>query len=209
MPRVMPVVSAIAVLLFASAPAGGQSTTLPTGTRVDVYSSPGVGKGRGTITGAPDASGRYKVRYDGCTPAFDERVDESLVKKAAPLPRSKMSSLVARWAVFTPSYPARVRKEKGILRKYRTGALPPPLRIRSDGRFVWYYDYGHTPVRGRWSTDARIPGAPRPYQLDGIVIHDPHGHPWKVYTGPSQGDHRVHITAQRFCSGVTDIGTRV
>lgn len=110
-------------------------TPFKVGTRVDVYYEPGKGKGRGKVIGAPDASGRYKIHFDGCGKNFDERVDHTLVVK------------------FTPSYPT--------------------------------------------------------YKLDGIIIRDSHGDPWKIYKRKAKGDRKAHMTAQRVCSGLTEIGTKV
>src|SRR5204862_2259714 len=130
------------------------------------------------------------------------------VFKARRLSRSSAAVrfLVAKWAMFTPSYPNTVVKDDNIYREYGSGAKAPPLTIKANGRFVWYYDYGHKPVRGRWTTDAKLPEAIGTYAQDGIVIHDPQHHPWKVYKRVVRGDHKGHMTAQRFCSGITDIG---
>ena len=65
------------------------------------------------------------------------------------------------------------------------------------------------PVRGTWRTDARIPGADSGVAtVDGLIIKDPQGQPWKIYRRTVKGDHKAHLTAQRLCSGITDIGTR-
>jgi hypothetical protein len=185
-------------------------TPFKVGTRVDVYYSPGNGKGRGKVIAAPDESGRYLIHYDGCGKHFDERVDHTLVLKAKHLSRSSRAVhfLEGKWAMFTPSYPTTVVKDDGIYREYGTGAKAPPLTIKANGRYVWYYDYGHRPVRGRWKTDAKLPNAIGTYKLDGIVIKDSHGDPWKIYKR-STGDHKAHMTAQRVCSGLTEIGTKV
>jgi hypothetical protein len=214
MSRIMMVFAVVALLTVAATQAVGQTdqsfTPLPTGTRVDVFSSPGVGQGRGKIVGAPDAAGKYKVRMDGCTAAFDQRVDHSLVARASTLSRTSavLRPLFGRWAVFTPSYPAAVVKDPKTRRDYARGKKPAPLTLRANGHFVWYYDYGHRPVRGRWTTDAALPSGPGIYQRGGVVIKDPRGHPWKVYARKRTGG-KAQVSVQRFCSGVTDIGTKV
>jgi hypothetical protein len=201
MARILMVLAAVTLLALAATQAIGQSPVLPPGTTVDVFSSPGVGKARGKIVSGPDTSSRYRVRYTGCTSGFDEFVDQSLVMKAAQLPRSSPSlrSLIGKWAVFTPSYPARVVKDRDTIRDYRRGRKPAPLTIGAGGRYVWHYDYGHTPIRGRWTTDAKLPGGTGIYRADGIVVRDPQRRPWKLARG----------VLQRFCSGVRLTATKV
>lgn len=64
-------------------------------------------------------------------------------------------------------------------------------------------------MRGTWKTDAKIPGADAGVAtIDGLIIKDPQGQPWKVYKRTVKGDHKSHLTAQRLCSGITDIGTK-
>lgn len=185
-------------------------TPFKAGSVVDVYSSPGVGQDRGIVRSLlPD--GRYKIHFPGCSSKFDELVDHALVLPQRRLSRSssQVRFLVGKWIMFTPSYPNTVVHDGGVYRQYGTGARTPPLTIKSDGRFVWYFDFGRKPVRGRWTTDARIPGADAGVAtVDGVVIKDPQGRPWKVYKRAAHGDHKSHITAQRLCSGITDIGTK-
>src|SRR4051794_35850356 len=92
---------------------------LRVGARVDVYYSPGNGKGRGKVIGAPDASGRYLIHYDGCGKYLDERVDHALVVKAKRLPRSShaVRFLLGKWIMFTPSYPNTVVHDGELYRE--------------------------------------------------------------------------------------------
>jgi hypothetical protein len=111
--------------------------------------------------------------------------------------------------MFTPSYPNTVVHDGALYRQYGTGARTPPLVIKANGRFVWYFDFGKKPVRGTWTTDAKVPGADTGVAtIDGLIIKDPQGKPWKVYKRTVKGDHKSHLTAQRLCSGITDIGTK-
>ena len=184
-------------------------TPFKAGTTVDVYFSPGVGRDRGVVRSVT-ADGRYLIHFPGCEKGRDELIDHDLVKKARTLSRksSKVRFLIGKWIMFTPSYPNTVVQDDEIYRQYGTGAKTPPLVIRADGRFVWYFDYGKKPVRGRWRPDARIPGTDvGTATVDGVVIKDPGGNPWKVYRRKAD-DHKDHITTQRLCSGMADIGTR-
>jgi len=185
-------------------------TPFRVGTRVDVYYSPGNGKGRGKVIGAPDGSGRYLIHYDGCAKYMDERVDHALVVKAKHLSRSSRAVrfLEGKWIMFTPSYPNTVEHNGELYREYGSGAKSPPLTIKANGRYVWFDEYNKKPVRGRWKADAKLPNAIGTYTLDGIVIKDRHGAPWKVYKRKAD-DHKAHMTAQRVCSGLTEIGTKI
>jgi hypothetical protein len=185
-------------------------TPFAVGSVVDVYWSPGVGRDRGTVKEVlPD--GRYKVHFPGCNASTDPLVDHALVLPPKKLSRSSRQAkfLIGKWIMFTPSYPNTVVHDGTIYRQYGSGARTPPLVIKAGGKFVWYFDFGKKPVRGRWKTDAKIPGADNGVAtIDGLVIKDPQGNPWKVYKRTVKGDHKSHITAQRLCSGITDIGTK-
>ena len=184
-------------------------TPFKVGTVVDVYYEPGVGRDRGIVRAVTN-DGRYRIHFPGCEKGRDELIDHDLVKKPRHLSRSsrKVRFLVGKWIMFTPSYPNTVIHDGEIYREYGTGARTPPLTIRSNGRYVWYFDFGKKPVRGRWKPDARIPGTDTgTATVDGVVIKDPGGNPWKVYRRKAD-DHKDHITAQRMCSGMADIGTR-
>lgn len=177
------------------------------GSTVDTYYAPGQGHSRGTVLAV--TSNGYRVHYTGCNHKFDETLDHSLVTSPHRLSRSSAAAryLIGKWIMFTPSYPNTVIHNGSIYHQYGTGARTPPLVIKSNGLFVWYFDFGKKPVRGHWKTDAKIPGATTGTEsLNGLVIHDPSGHPWKVYKRRAGGGKR-HITAERMCFGITDIGT--
>jgi hypothetical protein len=185
-------------------------TPFNVGSVVDVYYSPGVGRDRGIVK-AVTADGRYRIHFPGCNPTTDPLVDHALVLAPKKLSRSSAQArfLVGKWIMFTPSYPNTVVHDGSIYRQYGTGARTPPLVIKANGRFVWYFDFGKKPVRGTWTTDAKIPGADTGVAtIDGLIIKDPQGKPWKVYKRTVKGDHKSHLTAQRLCSGITDIGTK-
>jgi hypothetical protein len=185
-------------------------TPFKVGSVVDVYYSPGVGRDRGIVK-AVTSDGRYMIHFPGCSASADELVDHALVLPPRRLSRSSAHArfLIGKWIMFTPSYPNTVVHDGGIYREYGSGARTPPLTIKANGRYVWYFDFGKKPVRGRWKTDAKIPGADAGVAtIDGLIIKDPQGTPWKVYKRRVKGDHKSHITAQRLCSGITDIGTK-
>src|SRR5207244_779696 len=118
--------------------------------------------------------------------------------------------LVGKWAMFTPSYPTTVVRGNDVYREYGPGGKSPPLEIKADGSYVWYFDYGKAPVSGRWQPDPKVEGADSGTQsYDGVLIDDPSGQPWKVYRWVVKSDSEDHITAQQMCSGISDIGTRI
>jgi hypothetical protein len=190
--------------------AGAKGKTFKVGSTVDVYyESNRQGKNRGKIIAA--AGGRYKIHYLGCTKTWDEWVDRLAVKSPAQISvhSAKIKFLAGKWIMFTPSYPNTVVHDGKIYREYGTGARTPPLTIKANGTFVWYFDFGKKPVRGHWKTDAKVPGADTGTQsVDGVLIKDPDGNPWKAFRWTPKGDHKDRIEAQRMCSGEADIGTR-
>jgi hypothetical protein len=190
--------------------AGASAKKLEVGTVVDVYFADGRGKNRGTILMAM-ANGRYKIRYAGCTKTWDEVVDALAVKPPPALARSdaRIRFLVGKWVMFTPSYPNTVIHDDQVIREYGTGAKSPPLQINADGTYVWYFDFGKPPVKGRWIVDSKTPKTDMGTQsVDGVLVDDPTGQPWKVYRWRPPHDKLDRITTQQMCSGVTDIGQR-
>lgn len=174
------------------------------GHRVDV-----IGKRRGTIIEA--ANGRYKIHYDGCEAHWDDWRDRADVRPEATISANapEIKFLVGKWVMFTPSYPNTVVRGDNVYREYGMGAKAPPLQINSNGTYVWYFDYGKPPVKGKWRTDARVEGEKYTTAAEvGIVIKDPNGGEWKVFRRESTRDKEDHITAQTMCSGQTVIGTR-
>jgi hypothetical protein len=184
---------------------------LKVGDRVDVYLTGNQeGKNRGTIL---EINGtQYKVHYDGCSARDDTWENFALVRPAATISSTapEITFLTGKWAMFTPSYPTTVVRGNDVYREYGMGGKAPPLQINGDGTYVWYYDYGKAPVKGRWTSHARIEGARFGTETEnGVIIKDPTGGQWKVYRRKSTSDNEDHITARTMCSGQTIIGTRI
>lgn len=179
--------------------------TFRVGDRVDVFA-----KRRGTIIEA--ANGRYKIHYDGCEKHWDDWRDRAELRPEATISADapEIKFLVGKWVMFTPSYPTTVVRGNNVYREYGMGAKAPPLQINADGTYVWYFDFGKPPVKGKWRTDARVEGEKYTAAAEvGIVIKDPSGGEWKVFRRQSTMDKEDHITAQTMCSGQTVIGTRI
>lgn len=186
-------------------------SSLRSGDRVDVYLSGNQeGKNRGTIV---EANGdQYKVHYDGCPENADVWENFTLVHPAATISADapEIKFLTGKWAMFTPSYPTAVVRGNDVYREYGTGAKSPPLQINGDGTYIWYFDYGKPPVKGRWMPHAKIEGARYGTETaNGIIINDSKGGPWKIYRRKSTIDNEDHITARTMCSGETVMGTRI
>jgi len=181
------------------------------GDRVDVFAADNPGKGaRGTIIAG--AGGSYKVHYDGCTPNFDAVVDRGDLHPIATISvdAPEIKFLVGSWKLFTPSYPTTVVHGNTIYREYGMGAQTPPLRINADGTYVWYDEYKQPPVKGRWTTDAKVEGSKTWHNfVDGVVIKDSKGGQWKVYRWKLAGDNEDRITVHVLCSGTNKIATRI
>lgn len=185
--------------------------TFNVGDRVDVIYSYSKDKGtRGTIIEAVD--GRYKIHYDGCGDYRDAFIDREALYPAATISTDApdIKFLTGKWAMFTPSYPNTIVSGSNVYREYGMGAKSPPLQINADGTFVWYFDYGKPPVKGKWTPHAKIEGAKYGTEVwNGVIIKDPNGGEWKVYRWKSPRDNEDHVTAQTMCSGMTMIGTRL
>jgi hypothetical protein len=190
-------------------PANGGAFNI--GDRVDVIYAYAKDKGaRGTIIEA--TAGRYKVHYDGCQSHRDVVVDREVLFPAATISAdaSEIKFLIGKWAMFTPSYPNTVVSGDGVYREYGMGAKAPPLQINADGTYVWYFDFGKPPVKGKWTTHAKIEGTKYGTEVwNGVIIKDPTGAQWKVYRWRPEGETKDHITAQTMCSGMTVIGKRI
>lgn len=184
---------------------------LEVGDRIDVYLSGNEeGKNRGTIVEI--SGGQIKVHYDGCSEKSDVWENAALARPEASISADapEIKFLVGKWLMFTPSYPTTVVRGNDIYREYGTGAKTPPLVINADGAYVWYFDYGKPPVKGKWMTHAKIEGARYGTETEnGIIIEDPQGGEWKVYRRKSTLDNEDHITIRTMCSGQTIMGTRI
>jgi hypothetical protein len=179
------------------------------GSTVDTAYGSGDPNSRGQVIAVDPAGKRYQVHYPGCNAKRNEWLDQSQVKVPEKMSAVATRFLAGKWIMFTPSYPNTVIHDSQIFREYGTGARTPPLVIKSNRTFVWYYDFGKKPVKGRWTPDSRVKGTTTGTQsVDGVIILDPQSNPWKVYKRVVKGDSKAHITVERMCWGLTDIGTR-
>ena len=179
---------------------------LAVNSRVDAYYASGSPKGRATIIEVKP-NGRYKVKYDGCKDYWDEEVDWSQLKPASVISSTDpdIRDVLGKWAMFVYSYPNTTVRGNDIYREYGTGAKAPPLTINADGTFVWYDEYNKPPVKGKWSTHAKITGLTMGTEaVNGILIYDSRGNYWKIYK-----DRADHVEARLMCSGQTQGGTKI
>lgn len=174
--------------------------------RVDAYYNGGAPKGRATIIEIL-ADGRYKVHYDGCGAYMDEILDWSQVKPASIVSANDpdITAVMGNWAMFVYSYPNTVAHGNGIYREYGPGAKAPPLKINTNGTYVWYDEFNKPPVKGSWITHAKIAGITMGTEaVNGILIQDSRSIWWKV-----SKDRADHIEARKMCSGETEGGSRI
>jgi hypothetical protein len=181
-------------------PANADAKNLKVGDRVDTFYNPKQGDKRGTVIAVGDS--KLKVHFDGCDPVRDQWFDHSLVRTPATISPNdpQILFLVGKWSMTTVATSALITawgKTNG-------------LQINRDGTYVWYQDGGKPPVRGRWQTDAKVPGATDGLPaLDGILIKDAGDILYKVYRWNPKGNTEDHITVERVCFGTSDIGRRV
>lgn len=174
--------------------------TFKVGDRVDVYYNEKQGKNRGTIIEAKE--GKFKVHYTGCKDYWDEWVDRLSVHSPATISAdaTEIKFLFGKWALTTV----------GISSDAIAWGKSGGVQINDDGSYVWYQDKGKAPVKGKWITDARVPGADNGTQnFDGVLIKDADGQDWKVFKWAVKNDTRDHVEVQLMCSGISDIGSRV
>ncbi len=168
------------------------------GAKVDVYYNKTQGKNRGTIIGTQ--GNKYKIHYTGCSASWDEWVDSGLVRDPATITpdTDEISFLYGKWAltkVGVSSYNVAWGKAEGI-------------EIGDTGSYIWYQGAGKAPVKGRWSTDAKVPGTDSGTQFyDGILVKDAEGQEWKVFKWAVKG-YPDGIEVQRMCSGEAIVGSR-
>jgi len=195
----------------------GKNAQFNVGDRVDVYFAnhpPTSGKGRGTVLEVGDS--RYKIHFDGCKAYLDGWEDRMSVRPEATISAGdpEIKFLIGNWAMFTPSYPNTVVRGDNVYRQYGMGAKSPPVQINADGTYVWHFDFGKPPVRGKWKTHSKVgeriesEGTSRSVTDSGLVIKDPSGQEWKVYRW-TMPDGKDRITAQLMCSGESMIGSRI
>jgi hypothetical protein len=166
---------------------------------VDVYYNQEQGKNRGKIIDVKD--GKFRVHYNGCTQSWDEWVDPTLLRQPAAISANAppIAFLFGKWAltkVGISSYNVAWGKTNG-------------LQLNGDGTYVWYQDGGQAPVNGKWSTDAKVPGADMGTQsFDGVLIKDAAGADWKVFKWTVKG-YPDGVEVQRMCSGESIVGSSV
>jgi len=176
------------------------------GNRVDVYYASGGPKARATVI-EEKGNGRYKVRYDGCKAYMDEEVDWSQLQPESVVSSNDddITAVFGKWAMFVYSYPNTVIRGNNIYREYGTGAKAPPLSINTNGTYVWYDEFNKPPVKGTWTTHAKINGITMGTEaVNGIILKDSYGIYWKIYK-----DRQDHIEARKMCSGETEGGSRI
>lgn len=201
--------------------AGTTTSQFKVGDRLDVFNTgytPPIPRGRGTIIEVGD--GKYKISYEGCASFHDDWQDRMSVQPEATVSATdpEITFLIGNWAMFSPSYPNTVVRGDNVYREYGTGAKAPPLQIKADGSYVWYFDFGQPPVTGAWSTSATVgerkvrgaanEGISHTLTDTGIIIKDPKGAKWKVYRWIMPGQDQ-RITAHLMCSGETMVGSRI
>ena len=170
------------------------------GDMVDTFYDPNRGHNRGTIIEAGDR--KYRVHYTGCGNQFDEWVDASLVQTPATISRgaTQITYLFGRWRTTTVA----------VGRNYAVWGSSPGIQINADGTYTWYQFAGRPPVKGSWTTDAKVPklneGTPK---FDGIIVKDADGIPWKAFKWVVANDSEDGIEIDRMCSGMSEVGSRV
>lgn len=185
---------------------GVKGTSFVLNQRVDAYYTSGDPKGRGTIIEVK-GNGRYKVSYDGCASHWDEEVDWSQLKPESKVAANDadITATFGNWAMFVYSYPNTVTDGKYVYRVYGTGAKAPPLQINANGTYVWYDEYNKPPVKGTWTTHAKMVGLTMGTEaVNGILLKDSHGVLWKIHK-----DRPDHIEARKMCSGETQGGSKL
>ena len=110
------------------------------GSTVNTAYGSGDPNSRGQVIAVDPAGKRYKVHYPGCNAKRDEWLDQSQVKVPEKMSAAATRFLAGKWIMFTPSYPNTVIHDNQIYREYGTGARTPPLVIKSNGSYVWYFD---------------------------------------------------------------------
>lgn len=184
---------------------GNQKTTqnggaFKVGNRVDTFYDEKRGHNRGTIIEVGDR--KYKVHYNGCSKTFDEWVDASLVRTAATISvdAPEINFLFGRWRTTVVA----------VGGNYAVWGQTPGIAIDANGSYVWYQGGGKPPVKGRWATDAKVPGLVEGTpKFAGIVVNDAEGNEWKAFKWTVKGGTQDSIEIDRMCLGLSEVGTRV
>ena len=178
---------------------------LKVGDRVDVYLSDNKeGKNRGTIVEVNGS--QYKIHYDGCGEKSDVWENAMFVRPAATISadNAEIKFLVGKWSMTS------VAVNSNALGTIAAWGKSPGIQINADGTYVWFQDGGKPPVKGKWTTHAKIEGARYGTETEnGIIIKDAKGAQWKMYRRKSTIDNADHITIRSMCESLTQMGTRV
>lgn len=170
------------------------------GDRVDTFYDENRGHNRGTVIEVGNR--KYKVHYTGCTKTFDEWVDASLVQAAATISADapEIKFLFGRWRTTVVA----------VGGNYVVWGKTPGIQINADGTYIWYQTSGNPPVKGKWTTDAKVPkldaGTPK---FDGVIVKDAEGNEWKAFKWVVKGNTQDGIEIDRMCLGLSEVGTRV
>lgn len=181
------------------------SGNLKVGDRVDVYLSGNIeGKNRGTIVETRDS--QYKIHYDGCKQRDDVWENISFVRPAATISSGDpaIRFLVGKWSMTS------VGVNSDALGTTAAWGRAPGIQINGDGTYTWYQGGGKAPVKGIWTTHAKIEGARFGTETEnGIIIKDAVGTQWKMYRRKSTIDNGDHVTIRSMCESLTQMGTRI
>jgi hypothetical protein len=170
------------------------------GDRVDTLYDENRGHNRGTVIEVGDR--KYKVHYVGCEKIFDEWVDASLTRTAATISADApaITFLFGRWRTTAVA----------VGGNFVAWGKTPGIQINADGTYIWYQPSDKPPIKGKWTTDAKVPkldqGTPK---FDGVVVKDAEGNYWKAFKWTVKGYTKDGIEIDRMCSGLSEVGSRV
>ncbi|MDB5221867.1 MAG: hypothetical protein JWN83_534 [Chitinophagaceae bacterium] len=170
------------------------------GDQVDTYYDATRGHNRGTVIAV--GNGRYKVHYTGCKATFDEWVDRDLVKNPNTISANApgITFLFGKWSLT----------EVAIGNGNVFWGRSPGIQINADGTYTWYEDFGKQPVKGRWVTDAKVPGLDMGTpKFDGIIIKDAQGEEWKAFKWVVKNNNKPGIEIDKMCSNSSKVGSRL
>jgi hypothetical protein len=195
----------------AAGPAGGPANDRPAGNNantpgrgafkvgdlVDTYYGPNQGRDRGTVIAVQ--GNNYKVRFIGCN--RDETLDWSLVLAPATISANapEITFLFGKWSLT----------KVGMFSGGMAWGKAEGIQINADGTYIWFQGAGKQPVRGRWVTDAKIPGKDMGTEkFDGVLIKDAMGRDWKAFRWVVKSDDHDGIQVQRMCDAESVVGSR-
>ena len=169
------------------------------GDRVDTYYDETRGHNRGTIIEV--GNGKYKVHYNGCKSTFDEWVDRDLVHSPNTISANapQITFLFGKWSLT----------EVAVGHRNVFWGNSPGIQINADGTYTWFEDAGKPPIKGRWITDAKVPGLDMGTpKFDGVIIKDAQGEEWKAFKWVTKNDNKAGIEIDKMCSNGSKVGSR-